>query len=255
MTLLATRVPACAPDGPPACAPAIGVVMLDTRFPRPPGDIGHADTFCVPVRRRVVEAAWPRRVVASAAALQGSGLLPRFEQAVRELAAAGAQVITTSCGFLVLLQRELQAVAEQPVLSSALLLLPELLRAEPRVGVLTIDAAALGTEHLHAAGVSTDRLGDVCVQGMDPQGEFARTILGNLPAWDAAVVHADVLAAAQALRVREPGLTTLVLECTNLPPYAADIARATGWRVLSLLDLPALRGLVQPAFTAAHARS
>ena len=35
----------------------LGVVMLDTRFPRPPGDVGHPDAFGVPVRRHVVRGA------------------------------------------------------------------------------------------------------------------------------------------------------------------------------------------------------
>ena len=45
----------------------LGLLMLDTRFPRPPGDIGHPATFGFPVRRRVVEGAAPGRVVRGAA--------------------------------------------------------------------------------------------------------------------------------------------------------------------------------------------
>ncbi|MBE7369944.1 aspartate/glutamate racemase family protein [Ramlibacter pallidus] len=210
--------------------------MLDTRFPRPRGDVGHPDTFPVPVRRRVVPGAFPRAVVASAAALRASGLAERFSEALRALEAEGARALTTSCGFLVLLQRELQAAVRVPLVSSTLLQLPQILEREAEVGVLTISAEHLGEEHLLAAGVPPDRLRDVRVQGMDPRGPFARTILGDLPEMDLAAARADVVAAALSLRRRAPGLRTLVLECTNMPPHAEALADATGWRVRTLLD-------------------
>lgn len=218
----------------------LGVVMLDTRFPRPPGDVGHPRTFPVPVRRLVVEGAFPRRVVASAAALRASGLHRRFMAAMRQLEAQGARALTTSCGFLVLLQEELQAAVQVPVVSSTLLQLPALLAAESQVGVLTISAAHLTRDYLLAAGVPPDRLPDVLVQGVDPGGAFAGAILGNLPELDVAAAEEEVVAAALALQARAPRLRTLVLECTNLPPYAQVLADATGWRVRTLLDAEAL---------------
>lgn len=218
----------------------LGVVMLDTRFPRPPGDVGNDQTFPVPVRRLVVPGAFPHRVVASAQALRAGGLHLRFVHALRQLEAEGARALTTSCGFLVLLQQELQAAVQVPVVSSSLLQLPALLAVESRVGVLTISAAHLTRDHLLAAGVPPERLGDVLVQGMDPAGPFARPILGNLPAMDHAAAEVDVVAAALALQARAPGLRTLVLECTNMPPHEKALADATGWSVRTLLHAPAL---------------
>jgi hypothetical protein len=214
--------------------------MLDTRFPRPPGDVGHPDTFGVPVRRLVVPGAVPRRVVASAASLLASGLDLRFVEAMQALEAEGARALTTSCGFLVLLQRRLQAAVGVPVISSSLLQLPALLRSQGQVGVLTISAGHLTGEYLLAAGVAPERLGDVVVQGVDPQSEFAEAILGDRLVMDLDQAGRDVVAAAVALRSRAPGLRTLVLECTNMPPYAQAIRAATGFDVRSLLDVAEL---------------
>lgn len=218
----------------------LGILMLDTRFPRPPGDVGHPATFPVPVVRLVVEGAFPREVVRSAAALRGSGLAGRFLAAARELVDQGARAITTSCGFLALLQRDLQQALPVPVVTSSLLHLPAVLAREPQVGVLTIDATSLTAEYLLAAGVPAGRLADVLVEGVDPDGEFARCILGNRPEMDLAAAGRDVVAAALRLQRRAPALRTLVLECTNMPPHAAAVAAATGWRSLSLLDVPQL---------------
>lgn len=209
--------------------------MLDTRFPRPPGDIGHPDSLGVPARHAVVPGAWPKAVVGSAAALRASGLARAFVARACEFEQEGARAITTSCGFLVLLQDELQSAVGIPVVTSSLLHLPRLLQREPQVGVLTIDAAHLGPEHLLAAGVPAARLGDVVVQGVDPQGEFAGAILGNRDTMDVARAQADVVAASLALRARAPRLCSVVLECTNMPPYGPAVRAAGGWRLFSLL--------------------
>jgi hypothetical protein len=234
------------PVFPPVKPPLLGIVMLDTRFPRPIGDAGNPASWPVPVQALVVEGAWPERVVRSAAGLRDADVTPAFLSAVRQLAAQGASAITTSCGFLVLLQQELQAAVPVPVVTSSLLQLAALLEREAAVGVLTISAQRLGTEHLLAAGVPAARLGDVVVQGVAPDGEFASAILGNRAAMDMERAAADVVAAAVALHARAPAVTTVVLECTNMPPYAERIRQATGLRVLSLADSPVLRAALAP---------
>lgn len=220
----------------PGQAPFLGVVMLDTRFPRPVGDLGNLASYPVPVNIRVVRGIWPDKVVQSAAGLHAGRVGPAFAAIVRALAREGAASITTTCGFLVLLQKELQAAAKVPVITSSLMLLPKLLAAQHRVGVLTISATKLGKEYLRAAGVPRERLGDVIVQGVDPKGEFAMRILGNQPEMDLERARADVVAAAVALKAREPSLTDVVLECTNMPPYRDAITEATGLKTWCLLD-------------------
>lgn len=223
--------------------------MLDTRFPRPPGDIGHPGSFGCPTRQRVVPGAWPREVVGAPQALRA--MAPAFVAAVRELAAQGACAVTTSCGFLVLLQDVLQAAVPVAVRSSSLLQLPALLQDAAQVAVLTIDAGALTSSHLLAAGVPAGRLGDVVVQGVAADSHFVQAILGNAATLDLGRAQAEVVAAARSLRRRAPASPALVLECTNLPPYAAAIAAATGWRCLSLLDDPLLRAACATSSAAA----
>src|SRR5664279_2180902 len=100
---------------------ALGVVMLDTRFPRLRGDIGCAGTFAHPVRYRVVQGAVPKRVV-----IEGDrSLLEPFIAAARALEAEGCAAIATSCGFLALFQDEMQAAVGVPMWTSSLLLVAE----------------------------------------------------------------------------------------------------------------------------------
>jgi hypothetical protein len=214
----------------------LGIIMLDTQFPRPVGDIGHPTTFKVPTHMEIVRGVWPASVVRSAASLRQARIVPAFQNIVRRLDQRGAWAITTSCGFLVLLQKELQAVTRLPVVTSSLLQLPGLLKTHQRVGVLTINAHDLGADYLRAAGVPRERLHDVLVQGVEPQSEFVTRILGNQTQMDLAQAQRDVVAAALALKDRAPDIGIVVLECTNMPPYRTAIEQATGWKTLCLLD-------------------
>src|SRR5438093_243813 len=80
----------------------VGILMLDTRFPRIPGDMGNATTFPFPVRYHRVQGANPDLVVRRGA----EGLLPAFVDGARQLEREGVGAVTTNCGFLVKFQRE-----------------------------------------------------------------------------------------------------------------------------------------------------
>ncbi len=203
----------------------LGILMLDTRFPRPPGDVGHAASWSMPVRYLVVKGASPQRVVREGDA----ALLQPFVEAARALAAEGVAAITTSCGFLVRWQRELAAAVPVPLWTSALLALPTLARP----GIVTVDAASLGSAELAAAGA----VSGTPVEGLTPGCPLQRTLLQDLPDLDLAAAEAETVAAARRLVARHPAIDSLVLECTNLPPYAAAVQRATGRPVHHLMSL------------------
>lgn len=209
----------------PAPPPFLGLLMLDTAFPRLPGDVGHLASWAMPVRAVVVAGATPQRVVRAG----DPALLQPFVDAARALVAQGAAAITTSCGFLVRWQAELQAALPVPVWTSALLKLPEL----ERPGVITVDAASLAAAELQAAGARAD----VPIEGLAPGCPLQRTLLGNRRQLDGDAAEAEVLAAAARLLQRRPDLTDLVLECTNLPPFAAALQGASGRPVHHLMSL------------------
>ena len=202
--------------------------MLETRFERVPGDIGHPASFDFPVRCAVVAGASPQRVVRDGDA----ALLQPFVGAARELVAQGAGAIATSCGFLVRLQRDLQAALPVPVWTSSLLALPALQRTAP-VGVVTIDAVALGADHLRAAGADPA----TPIEGVAPGCHLQRALLDGDVALDPAQAARDVAGAARRLVARRPDVHALVLECTNMPPYAGAVRAATGLPVHDIRTL------------------
>lgn len=205
--------------------------MLETRFPRLPGDIGNPSGFEFPMIYKIVVGASPKRVVQE----QSPALLKPFINAAKLLETEGAEIITTSCGFLAMFQSELQEVVSVPVITSSLLLLPELIEkyGEHNVGVLTISAQSFSRQFRDKVGISDN----APVGTTAPDSEFAESILMNKATFDVEQCRRDNVNAAGKLVEDHPNLKAIVLECTNMPPYASDIVEQTGLPVYSLNTL------------------
>lgn len=218
--------------GKPIYGAQLGILMLDAQFPRIPGDMGHAGTWPFPVQYRIVRDATPEKVVRQGA----QGLLPAFVKAARDLVADGADGITTNCGFLSLFQEELQEAVSVPVLTSSLCQVRMVNATLPKgkvAGVLTISASTLTDAHLTGAGVP-----DGTPIGTTEGGqEFTEAILGNALSLNVEVSREDNIQAAEAMVAAHPNIGAIVLECTNMGPYAFDIAAVTGLPVYSMISL------------------
>lgn len=207
----------------------VGILMLETRFPRIPGDMGNAETWPFPVLYKVVPGASPRRVVCNGA----EGLLDKFLGAAKELVRLGADGITTTCGFLSLFQNEISAHVGVPVATSSLMQIPFIERVLPpgrRVGVLTVSAANLTEEHLLAAGADPA----TPVVGTDDGSEFTRAILGDEERLDVAAAERDILDAGDALISGHRDVGAVLLECTNMVPYARVLSERLRLPVFSI---------------------
>ncbi len=211
----------------------LGILMLEARFPRIPGDMGNATTWPFPVLYRVVRGASPERVVLGGA----RGLLGDFIAAGRELIGLGAQAITTNCGFLSIFQAEMQAALGVPVATSAMMQVPWVQATLPpasRVGIVTVNGAGITPAHLAGAGVALD----TPITGTEQGQEFFRVLIrAEKQDLDVDLARQDVVDAARRLQAATPGLGAIVLECTNMPPYAADVAEATGLPVYDIYSM------------------
>ncbi|MBN9530938.1 MAG: aspartate/glutamate racemase family protein [Alphaproteobacteria bacterium] len=221
----------------------LGILMLEARFARVPGDMGNGLTWPFPVLYRVVRGASPERVVLDGA----RGLLPDFVAAARDLVDLGVEAITTNCGFLSLFQAELAAAVGVPVATSSLMQVPWVQATLPpgrRVGVVTVSAPSLTARHLEAAGAPID----TPIAGTEGGQEFFRVLIkAEKHELDTALAEADILAAGRDLVARHPEVGAIVLECTNMPPYAAALQAELGLPVYDIYTLVAwLHGGIRP---------
>src|SRR5262249_39180539 len=123
-----------------------------------------------------------------------------------------------------------------PVATSSLLQvawLAPMLPAGRKVGIVTIDATSLDARHFEGVGAPPN----LPVEGVEPDGELATRILGDHTTLDMAAAEHEVVAAAKRLIAKHENVGAIVLECTNMPPYAPAVRRATGLAVFDVLTM------------------
>lgn len=210
----------------------LGILSLDTDFPRIAGDVGAPETFAFPVRHATVRGA----VVDEVVHFGSDALFPKFVEAAQDLVEQGCVGIATTCGFLARWQHLLVAELPVPVMTSALMMLPLVQRCIPRhrrVGVVTYSAAALTPAVLEAA--SADPFTPVV--GVDPSGYFARCIRHGAGRLETGRMSADVVDAARHLVAEHRDVGAIVLECANMPPYRDAVVAATELPVFDAAQL------------------
>lgn len=221
----------------------IGVICMDTDFTKIPGHIRNRRTFDFPVRYHVVAGATAERVVTQA----DPALLEPFIRAAQKLEADGVAAVTSACGFLAIFQPDLADAVDVPVYASSLVQLPmvgRMIRRGQRVGVLTANERALTPRHLAGVGASDV---PIHVAGMQDQPEFREVMLeARRPDLDAGRLQREVLAVVDRLAAEHADLGGLVVECTDLVPFAHAIQARLG---LPVFDIVTLTEMVHASLT------
>jgi hypothetical protein len=213
----------------------IGVLVLEERIPCPPGTPGNPTTFPFPVIYERVDGV-------SAAHLRDAanpGGLPAFMRAAQVLVDKGVRAILGGCGLMVVHQRELSRVLPVPVLTSSLLQLPLIASAlgpESQIGVIASSRASLSAEHLRISGAPEGR---TVLGTMDGKPAFTAAVMNESGALDFERVRDEVVEVGRDMLARHPHLAALLLECVDLPPYAAALQEAVQRPVFDITTLAA----------------
>ena len=177
--------------------PKLGLRMPPTRFPRPPGDVGHPATFALPVLRRAVHGTTPQCAVprarpggAAAPHRHGAGAggrrlrRHRHRHRLRLSGAVAARAAGRAADAGVKLASLLQ-LADAPA---------------RRCDVITIEAASLTPAHLAAVTAFAAVRADAAtpLEGITPASALHRALLQALSTLDEADAHAQVRVAGSA---------------------------------------------------------
>ena len=214
----------------------LGILSLDTAFPRIVGDAGNPESYPFDAIVQVVAHADAARIVSDDP--PSEEMQAAFVEAAMSLEAGGAGAIVSTCGFLIHAQDRVARAVRVPVMLSALSMYPMVQAICPGpIGILTASAPSLGPNALSVAGA-----GAAEIAGMDHHPLFRQTFLATKDAqnqvFDAAVMEQLAVQEAQALAARAP-ISALIIECGNLPPYAPALRAALGVPVFTILDAAA----------------
>lgn len=214
--------------------PLIGIIKLDTNFRRIWGDIGNPKTWKFPVIYQTMKNIPPGKVV----------FQPDYELQIRSIESAqilekrGVNAVTTTCGFLGRFQREISNSVKVPVFTSSLLQVPlvyNLLAKDRTIGILTANCQSLKEDHLLGCNIKNIPL---AIKGMDNYEYFQKVFIQDQQAdFDKDRIKKEILEAVIDLVNSNGKLGAVILECTNMSPYAYDIQRFINLPVFDMCSL------------------
>ena len=210
----------------------IGVLMLDSRFPRIIGDVGNAKTWNFPVLYEVVKGFKPEKVVLN---LDMNDIEP-FIEAALDLQNKGVRAITTSCGFLAMFQEEMAKRLSIPVFTSALVMLPMLCRMSGKVLVLSANSDTLTQRHLEACCGDLSGF-DYKIIGTQHEENFTDFTVHNWLQVDTDLCEQEILSVLHSELDKDDSYKCILLECTNLPPYSDAIRKEFDLPVFDIVTL------------------
>ncbi len=220
--------------------------MLEGKMADVPGCMACEATFPYPVVRKVV-----RGSKTPLSAEEAWAMLPLYVEAARELEQEGVAAITANCGLIALMQKELAATVRVPVVTSALLMVPDLHRliGGRRIGILTFFTHAVSERNYNASGWSSHDI-PVALGGVgDSEAWLTFLRTKEVPAELRERMTADLLAVIRGMLAEHPDIGAFVSECTMLPACLQAIRAEIGvpvYDVLTQLDL-AMSGSFRPA--------
>jgi hypothetical protein len=118
-------------------------------------------------------------------------------------------------------------------MTSALVQAPSLLAMIPKhkkIGILTFDDTRLGAAHLQNLDINPLRC---FIKGAPANGALQRHIR-NGDEYKHEQISRELVAAARDMVGEVPEVAAVLLECTNMPPFAEDIQAAVGLPVYDI---------------------
>lgn len=223
------------------CGLTLGVISLESYFPKPGGHIKHPASFDFPIIYKTVKGATIDRLIRE----RDPELLKPFIEAAQALEREGVKAITGSCGFLALYQQEIADAVNVPVFISSLIQVPlvsRFLKRDQKVGVVVANSDALTDAHLNGVGIADE---PIVVAGMQYQKQFAEVILrGDSNDLDMDLFEEELCVVVQSMLDGDPDVGAIVLECTDLSHFAPKLQKKFG---LPVFDLSSLTRMVAAA--------
>lgn len=211
----------------------IGILCLESFFPKPKGHIRNPLTFTFPTLLRIMQGVDIPRMLFN----PSPDLITPFIEAGKALEREGVKAITGSCGFMALFQERMSAELHIPVFMSSLTQIPliRLLHGKDvRLGVLTASKKALSAEHFRQCNTDIDT---VTIEGMEGNPEFWETVIeGKRHDVDMAKFEEEIVHTAETM-VKQHKLDALLLECTDLSAFAKAIQARVGIPIYDITSL------------------
>jgi hypothetical protein len=206
-----------------------------------PGNSVNPESYPFPVIFRRVKGANYNSVLHN----PHSGILDVMVSDGMAMVEQGVRAIITSCGFNAIFQKKLAKALPVPVFTSTLIQIPFILSSIgcKKLAVITASKQALKPAHFGAVGV--EDMSGIEIYGMDEQPEWSKIHLTPDQPLSIKTVEKEVISTAVTAQKEIPELGAILLECTDLPPFAPAIREAVK---VPVYDLSTMITLIHASF-------
>lgn len=209
---------------------SIGIIAVDLKYPKLPGNVVNATTFEYPVLYKKVEFEIEKL-------LKGD---PEIEtiiiNAAKDLEKDGVRAVIGACGFFANFQKSVAESIDIPAYLSSLIQIPMIktgLKTSQKVGVLTASVDNITEDTLRNVGASMD---DCILMGIEFEDGFT-PIREDLRNMDNTLMCDTVVKAAIEMVNEHPEIGAILLECSDMPPYAHEIQKHLNLPVFDYITL------------------
>jgi Asp/Glu/hydantoin racemase len=213
---------------------SVGIVYIENvHYPMMPGNVVNAYTYDFPVRMMAVPNLTNDRLFNADPTIADDIIATAKHMVEKE----GVRAICSACGFFGNFHKQVAAAVNVPVAMSSLVQLPwikALLKPDQKVGILTANGAALTPQLFENCGVKD--YDNIVVRGMEHSENFA-AVVDMRGHFDNGKARDEVVGAALDLFKEEGDIGAILLECSDMPPYAAAIQEATQLPVFDFITL------------------
>lgn len=216
---------------------AIGIIAVHLLYPKLPGNVANATTYPFPVLYKEVDFPIERLFEGDPA------IREVIIEAAKELERQGVRAIIGACGYFAHFQREVAQAVDIPVFLSSLCQLPMIktgLSEKKSIAIFAASGDNIDDALLKKAGTDKERL---VIENIGSLTSFAPIRWGKTTL-DNGKLTKELCETAKALVDKRPDIGAILLECSDLPPYAKAIQSVTG---LPVFDFNTMIGLVHHA--------
>ncbi|GAH16512.1 unnamed protein product, partial [marine sediment metagenome] len=149
----------------------------------------------------------------------------------------GIRALCSACGFFGNFHRQVAEALDIPVALSSLVQIPwikSVIKPYQKIGILTADASSLTDQLLKNCFIEDPGL--LVVKDLRHAPEFS-AILEYRGQFDNGKVRDEVVGAALELLESNEDIGAILLECSDMPPYAYAVQRAVQLPVFDFITL------------------
>lgn len=210
----------------------VGILYQEVWYPLLPGNVVNAYTYDFPVRHKLIPNAIQSRVHSG-----DPTLVDDIIKAGKELEMEGVRAICGACGYMGNFQPQVAEALDVPVFMSSMVQLAAIstsLKKGQKVGVICADGPSLTPEILENCGADPLRC---VVKGLEDQPQMSSFVKSDRGSVDNEALKREIVEGAVNLVRNNPEVGAILLECSDMPPYAADVQRAINLPVYDFITM------------------